>query len=371
MTPRLAMKSTATATQGYARLERKLALLNWLHRRLGYEDTRDLLREIKQINEGYNENDRSHISVHLASRSNQMLGLTSDDLQRYDDNLREHLELMNAGRTEKVTLRYFQYLAALYTEIFLDWYYNRPRDLLRSLNEFIAQYNATCPPDRRFEPFEQADLSKLAFWMATGSGKTLLLHLNYRQFNHYNRESLDNILLITPNEGLSQQHLDELQASNIPAIRFDVNEAGGLLSQPNTIRVTEITKLVDEKKGGGVRVPVEAFEGNNLIFVDEGHKGTSGEALARNARTRWPRQGSPLSTAPPSDRPWPRRRTIRSPHGVWQSHRLRLLLPSLLRRRLRQGLSHSQSEGGHIIGTNGHSLDGQSAVILRTAACLR
>ena len=278
MTPRLAMKSTATATQGYARLERKLALLNWLHRRLGYEDTRDLLREIKQINEGYNENDRSHISVHLASRSNQMLGLTSDDLQRYDDNLREHLELMNAGRTEKVTLRYFQYLAALYTEIFLDWYYNRPRDLLRSLNEFIAQYNATCPPDRRFEPFEQADLSKLAFWMATGSGKTLLLHLNYRQFNHYNRESLDNILLITPNEGLSQQHLDELQASNIPAIRFDVNEAGGLLSQPNTIRVTEITKLVDEKKGGGVRVPVEAFEGNNLIFVDEGHKGTSGEA---------------------------------------------------------------------------------------------
>ena len=278
MTPRLAMKSTATATQGYARLERKLALLNWLHSRLGYEDTRDLLRDIKQINEGYDENDRSHISVHLASRSNQLLDLTSDDLQRYDDNLREHLELMNAGRTEKITLRYFQYLAALYTEIFLDWYYNRPGDLRHSLNEFIAQFNTTCPPDRRFDPFEQADLPKLAFWMATGSGKTLLLHLNYRQFNHYNREPLDNILLITPNEGLSQQHLDELQASNIPALRFDINEAGGLLSRSNTIRVTEITKLVDEKKGGGVRVPVEAFEGNNLIFVDEGHKGTSGEA---------------------------------------------------------------------------------------------
>ena len=84
--------------------------------------------------------------------------------------------------------------------------------------------------------------------------------------------------MITPNEGLSQQHLDELQASNIPAIRFDVNEAGSPLSPSNTIKVTEITKLVDEKRGGGVRVPVEAFEGNNLIFVDEGHKGTSGEA---------------------------------------------------------------------------------------------
>ena len=154
MTPRLAMKSTATATQGYARLERKLALLNWLHSRLGYDDTRDLLRDIKQINEGYDENDRSHISVHLASRSNQMLGLTSDDLQRYDDNLREHLELMNAGRTEKITLRYFQYLAALYTEIFLDWYYtNRHLEnccVSRSTN---LSLNTTQPAaDRRFEP---------------------------------------------------------------------------------------------------------------------------------------------------------------------------------------------------------------------------
>ena len=44
------------------------------------------------------------------------------------------------------------------------------------------------------------------------------------------------------------------------------------------MRVTEITKLVEEKRGGGVRVPVETFEGNNLIFVDEGHKGAGGEA---------------------------------------------------------------------------------------------
>ena len=33
-----------------------------------------------------------------------------------------------------------------------------------------------------------------------------------------------------------------------------------------------------EKHGEGDRVPVEAFEGNNLIFVDEGHKGSGGEA---------------------------------------------------------------------------------------------
>ena len=50
------------------------------------------------------------------------------------------------------------------------------------------------------------------------------------------------------------------------------------MADRNTVRVIEITKLVEEKRGGGVSVPVEAFEGNNLIFVDEGHKGSGGEA---------------------------------------------------------------------------------------------
>ena len=33
-----------------------------------------------------------------------------------------------------------------------------------------------------------------------------------------------------------------------------------------------------EKRGEGESIPVEAFHGNNLIFVDEGHKGSGGEA---------------------------------------------------------------------------------------------
>ncbi len=36
-----------------------------------------------------------------------------------------------------------------------------------------------------FPAFTAADLTKLAYWMATGSGKTLLLHINYLQFLHY------------------------------------------------------------------------------------------------------------------------------------------------------------------------------------------
>ena len=50
----------------------------------------------------------------------------------------------------------------------------------------------------------------------TGSGKTLILHINYYQFFHYTLFSPDNIILITPNEGLSKQHYEEIKKSGIP-----------------------------------------------------------------------------------------------------------------------------------------------------------
>ena len=283
------MPPRRSTPHGFVQLEQKLVLLAWLHRQLGYTKTADLLAAIKPTDEGFDPDGRSHIYAVLASRASQLRGFTTDDLQRYDDNVREHLATMNAGRAEPITLRYFQYLAALYTEVYLDRYCKSPGGLLRSLNEFVAQHNANCAPDERYADFDTVDLDKLAFWMATGSGKTLLMHLNCRQFLHYNqrynRKPLDNILLITPNEGLSQQHIEELRASNIAAERFDLNARASLLDEARTVKVTEITKLVMEKRGEGDSVPVEAFEGNNLIFVDEGHKGSGGQAwrAVRNA----------------------------------------------------------------------------------------
>lgn len=80
-----------------------------------------------------------------------------------------------------------------------------------------------------------------------------------------------------PNEGLSEQHLAEMAASGIPARRFDLNESSLMTTGKGVVRVIEITKLAEEKRGGRVSVPVEAFEGNNLVFADEGHKGSGAE----------------------------------------------------------------------------------------------
>ncbi len=44
------------------------------------------------------------------------------------------------------------------------------------------------------------------------------------------------------------------------------------------VLIIEVTKLTGEKKGEGVSVDVSYFsETNNLVFIDEGHKGQSSE----------------------------------------------------------------------------------------------
>ena len=266
----------------YIKLEQRLILLAWLNRLFGYKNNRELLQDIKGADEGFGSDGHTHVYHRLASRGSQAL-IPPDDLARYDDNTRAHLRAIT-GRRPALKLKYFQHLALLYTEVFLDRYFNDRALMRQSLNDFLAGHSSGRSMSGE-GGFNETDLKKLAFWMATGSGKTLIMHLNYHQFLHYNNEALDNILLITPNEGLSEQHLEELALSDIPAKRFDLNESGLLLPQRDTVRVLEITKLAQEKRGGGERVPVEAFTGNNLIFVDEGHKGSGGEAWLKLRNT--------------------------------------------------------------------------------------
>ena len=251
-----------------------LILHGWLNSQFGYETTQALLNDIGKLDEGFTTSGHSVIYDHLIERVDPGLPLV-EALNVYDSNIKRHLAAINSTRTQPIVLRYFQYLALLYTELYLDWKTNKPAELLRQLNAFVAKRNARrAPGDAQDNKYEAADLEKIAFWMATGAGKTLIMHINYHQYLHYNKEKLDNIILITPNEGLTEQHLRELHTSNIRAQRFNVDGQ----RDPNTsnpFQVIEITKLVDEKRGGGVRVPVEAFDGHNLVFVDEGHKGAS------------------------------------------------------------------------------------------------
>ena len=258
-------------------LDNHLTLHAWLNRCFRYETTRSLLNDVAELDEGFGPDGHSPICEFLMYRP-ELKPEIETALPTYDANIKRHLATINNKRTEPIVLRYFQYLALLYTEIFLDWKFNRPAGFLRELNNLVqARNDARAPGDAMDILFTANDLEKLAFWMATGAGKTLIMHINYHQYFHYCKKPLDHVVLITPNEGLSEQHLGELDNSAIERERFNV-EGNRLARAHNAMQVIEMTKLVEEKRGSGVSVPIEAFEGNNLIFVDEGHKGSGGKA---------------------------------------------------------------------------------------------
>jgi hypothetical protein len=79
--------------------------------------------------------------------------------------------------------------------------------------------------------------------MATGSGKTLLMHahiLQYRRFleAHGRARELNRIILLTPNEGLSQQHLREFEKAGIEAEVFNKDNIAVNVVSPSGLVLT-------------------------------------------------------------------------------------------------------------------------------------
>ncbi|RII00726.1 restriction endonuclease subunit R [candidate division NPL-UPA2 bacterium Unc8] len=257
-------------------IEKYLVLNKYLLSLFGVSDFRDLQEKLKDARVGVDNSDGRSYFVNVLRSSFEKLRLPEDTLLRYDENIQSYVKKINYKR-EPVTLKYFQYLAVLSVEIALDNLKNRKFEFLYELNEFLKNYKQE-ENIKLIDSFTENDLRKLAFWMATGSGKTLITHISYYQFFHYNLFSPDNIILITPNEGLSRQHFEELQKSGIPCRLYTGSLSGlGTITNEREVLVIEMTKFVEEKKGGGVTLSVDVFEGRNLVFVDEGHKGKRSE----------------------------------------------------------------------------------------------
>lgn len=240
--------------------------------------------------EGIHEDGQSLFFHELSNYLFEIDLIDLDELRRYDLNIVKHWQQITEHRNRKedtvLNMKYFQYLSLLFTEIYLDWYFNRKQELLDGLNSEINVYNAEnnkTAKDKanQFKYYILDDLNKLAYWNATGSGKTLLLHVNILQYLHYYQNGNthhypDKIILLTPDERLSQQHLDELYNSGFSHIQlFDKSKSAPF---KGTVEVIDINKLADDM--GDKTVAVEAFEGNNLVLIDEGHKGTGTAAGA-------------------------------------------------------------------------------------------
>jgi len=269
---------------GKFRLEDHLLLAKFIANKLGINKLSEI-KDFKDVPEEFDVEGRSHMFHALLIR----LGNTipEDKLKQYDDNIRKHFENWKKRRKQNLTLKYFQYLALLSTEIFLDNYFQNPTQLLEQINNWIGQKTEELGSGVSEDDFF-GGISKIAYWMATGSGKTMIMNINHWQFLHYNKGphkiDYENILLITPSDDMTNQHLEELKTSGIPAAQFQGDTAGYFTSDDkNIIKVLSIhkLKLPEDKtdRGKGVTIDVSRLGTKNLVYVDEGHKGQTTEDM--------------------------------------------------------------------------------------------
>lgn len=264
----------------------KLVLNQWLLSLFNVKRFEDLAEHLRnEALEGWDENNIHHFHHALTAQLFNLTQLPTDLLLEYDQNIVRHTQRLNERRIthgeRPIVWKYFQYLTLLFTEIYLDHYFRDAKALLAALNVQVAAYNADQPEADQITAFDATaeawpQLNKLAYWSATGSGKTLLMHANILQYQHALKthgrcRELNRILLLTPNEGLSLQHLREFEAAGIEAELFSKEGRGLFAGQ--AVEILEVTRLRDEM--GDKTIAIDAFEGNNLVLVDEGHRGTS------------------------------------------------------------------------------------------------
>jgi len=199
--------------------------------------------------------------------------LSESQLKQYDLNIKECVDIITSKRD--ISIKVYQYVALLFTEIYLDLYFNAKTT--KDLDQFISFLNRSLDKiniEAEIESFKEEDLGKLCFWMATGSGKTIIMHINYLQYLNYIKKysiPLNKTILITPNEDLSDQHIREFRKSDIEAIKTTKEN---YKLKKDSVKVIDINKL--SEKSQVKRIDYKSFGDNNLILVDEGHRGGSG-----------------------------------------------------------------------------------------------
>ncbi|MFI4912928.1 MAG: DEAD/DEAH box helicase family protein [Sedimentisphaeraceae bacterium JB056] len=274
----------AKRTKKTMHFSEKLVLFNWLLSLFEVKNIEELSYGLKGFDEDcITEDGFSRYYGVLTARLFDRVEITSDMLAKYDQRIVRYWKQITEKREangKKLYPKYFQYLSLLFTEIYLDRYFTSKEKLLDDLNRYLDSFNEKLPEKERIEAFNIENLNKISLWNATGSGKTLLMHINILQYKYYlarenMHKELNKVILLTPNEGLSNQHNEELTLSGLTGDIFD--KAGSMpLTHLNDkpVEIIEISKLSDTS--GDKTIAVEAFEDNNLVLIDEGHRGTSG-----------------------------------------------------------------------------------------------
>jgi len=263
----------------------RLILFEYFLQQFGKSTLQSLAGKLNDADyEGYDESQHTFFYNYLSRLcivDKDQVKISKDKLSIYDENICRYVKQIGEKRGG-IVLKYFQYIALLFVEMYLDRYFMDQDTFIADLNQFLDEKHGETSGQIDYKPFTAQSMRKLALMCATGSGKTLLMHINILQYMHYmkkaqrlnHRLSINKIILLAPNEGMSLQHLDELKKSSIQANLFQ--KSGGLIPAKNDgVVIIDMNKLKEE--GKVKTVSIDSFEQNNLVLVDEGHRGLSGD----------------------------------------------------------------------------------------------
>lgn len=250
------------------------------------------------------DHDNLHNFYHALVNSNLfwnvLCKLSREQILLYEENIVRHTQAINDKRHRPVVWKYYQWLTLLFVEIYLDRFFSNREKLLNDINSYVERFNGYWVDYDDVPPYTEDDLNKLCLQNATGSGKTLLMHVNLLQFRYYaskwgKDKDLSRVILLTPNERLSEQHIAEFKESNISACAYLENRNGlfGIAQGLNKVDVLEITKLADQE--GPNTIATRSLGDQNLLLVDEGHRGLSGKK-AKEKENAWFKRRSDLCT---------------------------------------------------------------------------
>jgi hypothetical protein len=186
------MAKRTSVKKAALRFDQKLVLNRWMLHQFEVDDLKTLGNRIDSPDyEGFDSENRTQFyNILTSTLPFREAKLSQAQLLEYDQNIVRHWKRIteSRNRTGQVLLpKYFQYLALLFVDVYLDQYFRDREGLLAALNAEVEAHNLKHGSNEAdaVDVYTLADLNKLAIWCATGSGKTLLMHMNVLQYRHY------------------------------------------------------------------------------------------------------------------------------------------------------------------------------------------
>ena len=262
--------------------ESRTVLQHFLCREFGYPDTPTMLRQLDGVDPnicGYRDSDYA-AALYLGAKDSPVV--TPDQMVEYDQRLSKHNKSMERPMADYRPWTPPLYLALLFTERYLDRYFNDHWELLDDLNRAKDRN----PSARSLPEYTRDDLQALAVHSNADSGESRLAHFHVLQYQHWAKR-LNNILLLVPDRDAVARQEHGFTACRIRARAFHPEAASPMHMTVEIIELRQFGPASDFARP----LQTREFSPDTLVLVDEGHLNPPVSKIWRKLRPEFLMQG--------------------------------------------------------------------------------